>query len=739
MDPYVLRTQSWINSEYGSNPDTLDIGPVTENGQTGWQTVTALVRALQYELGITNRSDNFGAGTLAALTAVSPVNNSTSNKNLIRIAQGAMYCKGYPGGDGYVTGRWDADAIGGMKSLRDDIGLSKGNGDIEPKVFKAMLNMDAYKLLSGGTPVVRMIQRSLNARYLHRKDFSVIPAEGRYSGDIQTALIYAIQYELEIADGVANGNVGPTTKSRLGTMAGLSLGSTDTAKWLVHLFQAALVFYGYSVPYDGEFGALTKTAAESFQGFVKLPVTGKGDVQTWCSLIISYGDDDRPGTGADCVTTLTPARVANLRSEGYLYFGRYLTNTPDNEPDKCIQKGELQRIFTAGGRVFPLFQTGGGSIEHFTADRGREVGEEAASAAWAYRIPANTIIYFSVDFDATHSQVTNQVIPYFQALPERLGRMGRKYRIGVYAPRRVCHQLNEAGVVVSTFVSDMSALYGSNKAQRLPANWAFDQIQTKWEGSGASLVEIDKNISSGSNTGFASLTPSWGVGDDPEVDQSAFGDMFEEMFRDTYEHEGSIQRGYNNANKGNVRGNVLALDPYITQLAADFNCYKALILTPMVHEGLCRNDADTVKDLAVRAYYLALETGADDDPDNDSRDSSTGLCQIFASTAVKAHNFALEKGLITGRKYSSSVWQDMWEMWKALQEHEFNLKMAMFTMMMEASNDMGIDPGQTKSMTPSQVMRTCALYNGTNEGAMIYGRNRMSQYYTICKWEESFR
>ncbi|WP_314094771.1 glycoside hydrolase domain-containing protein [Microbacterium foliorum] len=555
--------------------------------------------------------------------------------------------------------------------------------------------------------------------------------------------MYAIQYELGLADGVANGNFGPTTKAQLAAQAVLAQGSTDSSKYFVHLFQAALIFNGRNVAFDGAFGAGTKSQTQAFQQFVGLSQTGTATMPTWGSLMVSTGDADRPGTGADCVTTLTAPRLSGLRSAGYTHFGRYLTNTPDNQLDKCIQSGELARVLAAGGHVFPLFQTGGGQLAHFTYDRGAEVGEEAGSAAWAYRIPANTIIYFSVDFDASESEVQNQVIPHFQALPERLGRMGRSYRIGVYAPRRVCHQLNAAGLVVSSFVSDMSIGYGSNKAQVLPSNWAFDQIQTRWEGSGTSSVEIDKNIVSGRDNGFNTLAPAWGSGNDPEIDwrnqPGKWDDMYEEMFRDTYEHENAVQQAYNLNNKANVKGNILALDPHITQLVASFNCRKALILTPLVHESLCFNDVDLGKDAAVRAYYDLVRAGLPYDPNAETADPSTGMCQIFAKTAIRAWNFGLQKGLVTGSGLNSEVWQDRWGMWEDLQEPEFNVKMAMLVMMREAYYDMGIEPGSTRDMTPSQVMRAFVLYNGSGDPALRYGRNRMSQYYTICKWEESFR
>lgn len=56
-DPMVFYAQRWLNQEYGS---VSGFGSVTENGRTGWDVVYGLLRALQYELGITSLSNNFG-------------------------------------------------------------------------------------------------------------------------------------------------------------------------------------------------------------------------------------------------------------------------------------------------------------------------------------------------------------------------------------------------------------------------------------------------------------------------------------------------------------------------------------------------------------------------------------------------------------------------------------------------------------------------------------------------------
>lgn len=60
-------------------------------------------------------------------------------------------------------------------------------------------------------------------------------------------------------------------------------------------------------------------------------------------------------------------------------------------------------------------------------------------------------------------------------------------------------------------------------------------------------------------------------------------------------------------------------------------------------------------------------------------------------------------------------------------------------MMFEANESTGVTLSQLRSMNPSQIMGMCMGYNGTGDNALIYGRNRMSQYFTIQRWEESFR
>ncbi|RMI44816.1 hypothetical protein [Streptomyces triticirhizae] len=91
-DEMVRAAQRFINTVYS---DVSGIPRLEEDGQTGWDVMFALTRALQYELGITALSDNFGPGTLAALQEQYPViNPMDTRENLNRIVQSAALLQG---------------------------------------------------------------------------------------------------------------------------------------------------------------------------------------------------------------------------------------------------------------------------------------------------------------------------------------------------------------------------------------------------------------------------------------------------------------------------------------------------------------------------------------------------------------------------------------------------------------------------------------------------------------------
>lgn len=506
MDEMVQVVQKWVNQTYGYHPQFQKI---TENEKTGWSTVYALTRALQIELGITTLADSFGPTTLTELTKKYPVIGpvqGNSNNNIVKIIQGGLYCKGYPGGSN-LSGEYTASTANGILEMQTDMGLnsdmgpgSTATGLVTPKVFKALLTMDAYVVIGNGTEKIRSIQQYLNRKYINRANFFFMPCDGLFSRDVQKALVYAIQYELGMSDSVANGNFGPGTQSGLkGVQLKQGPWSTDTYQF-VYLFQAALNFNNYEVPFDGEFSQEVKGKVEAFQTFAKLPVTGESDFQTWASLLVSTGDPTRKGKACDTVTEITSQRAAILKAAGYETVGRYLTNVPGSSLNKKIQVGELQTIFDAGLTVFPIFQTYGGEASYFNEQQGELDAQAAYKAAKGYGFNRGTVIYFAVDFDATEPVIESNIIPHFQGIQRTLSQLG-DYRVGIYGSRNVSIKVSDRGLAVRSFVSGMSTGFSGNLGFPLPSNWAFDQISTISVGSGSSMFYIDNNIKSGRDLG----------------------------------------------------------------------------------------------------------------------------------------------------------------------------------------------------------------------------------------------
>lgn len=100
-------------------------------------------------------------------------------------------------------------------------------------------------------------------------------------------------------------------------------------------------------------------AIEIISGSPALPITRQLDVNTWMSLFISKGNPDRAALGCDCATVLNADKATALYNEGYRYVGRYLTGyvgSGSTARPKAMTKEELSAVFSAGLRVFAIYQ-----------------------------------------------------------------------------------------------------------------------------------------------------------------------------------------------------------------------------------------------------------------------------------------------------------------------------------------------------------------------------------------------
>ncbi|MCP9991698.1 DUF1906 domain-containing protein [Streptomyces albogriseolus] len=731
-DEMVLSAQKFVNRVYGSRTGMT----VEENGRTGWPVMYALTRALQWELGIDTLSNNFGPGTISALQSRHPVINASTapSADFIRIIQSGLYCKGYDGGG--IDGKYSDRVASSVARLKTDMGVDSvyPGSDLVPKVFKGLLNMDAYVTVNGGSGTIRSIQQWLNGHYIHRRDFFVIPCDGHHSRDVAKSLLFAIQYELGMADGTANGNFGPGTQAGLRNHT-VAVGTVGT--W-AKLFTAAMVLNARDVPF-GNFTGDVKAGVEAFQAFVKLPVSGIGDFQTWSSLLVSYGDQSRRGEACDGVTLITPARAQTLKSEGIKYVGRYLYN-PDPTPSgdlrhKEIQPGELKTIADNGLRCYPIFQTFADSADYFRPAQGTADARLAVAQAVKHGFKHGARIFFAVDYDTQDYEVTEWVIPYFRAIAQEMARLDDAYRIGVYGTRNVCSRVSAAGYASASFVSDMSSGYSGNLGYTMPANWAYDQIVTRTVGSGDGLIEIDHNIASGRDTGENSFDP---IAPDTLLDSELPTEAHEALLLEIRQTMKDIGIGETSANtKWSIKESldlVLHNDALITGMARALRMRKSLIQVPVFWETRHYDTSlDYLGDIGVRVYHSGVQTVPPLADKFIKRDASTGPGQIFAATAINARNQAIRDGVLSGATRDPGSDADVWAIWQQLNEDpEFNIRQVGYVHRYHAVK-YGV-PRPSLTSSPQNVFDYLKYYQGDTPNAETEAEKRLQVYGTFEKY-----
>ncbi|MFF0343838.1 glycoside hydrolase domain-containing protein [Kribbella sp. NPDC004875] len=493
MDAQVLAAQQWLNATYGRVAGWV---PLEEDGITGWSVMYGLRRGLQAELGISPVTSGFGPATTAAYIAqIGRIDDATTSVNLLKILSAALWCKGYPG-------LWAGAAVSfanlsaSVGSVRDDLGLGSADPYVDVKLMASLLTMDAYVKLGPGTTQVRDVQRWLNATYIGRRDFALVPCDGIYSRAVQTATTFGLQYEIGMADGTANGNFGPGTRDGIRTQATVSEGMTDGAKRFVRLYQAVLRFNRYDSPFSGNFDGETAQLTRDFQGFMELPVDGVGNYSTWCALLVSSGDTTIATKGFDTNKQLTLAQAQGAVAAGYTHVGRYTVGS-----GKFITAPELDALRVAGLKLFPIHQRFNDSPAEMTEANGRTHGIEAVERCRTLGLPAGSVVFFSVDFDALGETIDGPVADYFRGVKASMDTtINGDYKVGVYGTRNVCGTMLDKDLADAAFVAGMSTGYSGNMGFPMPVGWHYSQIVELAAGSYPGAPGIDKDIVSSKST-----------------------------------------------------------------------------------------------------------------------------------------------------------------------------------------------------------------------------------------------
>jgi peptidoglycan hydrolase-like protein with peptidoglycan-binding domain len=307
---------------------------------------------------------------------------------------------------------------------------------------------------------------------------------------------------------------------------------------------------------------------------------------------------------------------------------------------------------------------------------------------------------------------------------------GNLYRIGVYGARNVCTRLFNDGLTTTSFVSDMSTGFSGNLGFPMPRNWAFDQIATTTIGSGSGAIEIDNNIYSGRDTGQSRVTVQPTPGE--RLDTYMNNNLRPQLSADLNTYSETVT-----SNKVGLKHSVdeaidvtVAYDELITNLSRSLGVRKALIQSEVFWEYWKQTPADNLADGLVISWYaykisheawIQVPLGPPPQPPLVvHEDSSTGIAQIFAGTAIRARNWASGQGLIAGDPLDSGDWHVVYDVWNSLHDDgNYNISTVPYVLF-EGAAQIGV-PGLRLNYTEGELRRIFARYNGTGANADHYG------------------
>jgi len=142
------------------------------------------------------------------------------------------------------------------------------------------------------------------------------------------------------------------------------------------------------------------------------------------------------------------------KAAGIAWVGRYYSFNAK----KNLTAAEAKAILDAGLDIVTVWEARGDKWDSFFRDNGTREATAALAQAKECGQPSNTCIYFAVDFDARSSEISQNVIPYFDAINAALA---GHYKIGVYGSGLVCSELDSAGLVSYDWLSGAMGWQGS--------------------------------------------------------------------------------------------------------------------------------------------------------------------------------------------------------------------------------------------------------------------------------------
>ena len=193
--------------------------------------------------------------------------------------------------------------------------------------------------------------------------------------------------------------------------------------------------------------------------------------------------------GCDTATIITDSMLQTLINGGYTFVGRYL--------GRYLTTEEKNRITRGGLYIVSIYEGDPTHIGYFTATQGRTDATNAIAKAQSLGQPSGTPIYFTVDYDASDSDVRGGITTYLQAIKAVFEERGNPYKLGLYGSGAVLTYFRNT--YTYTWLAGATAWRGS----RDYTGWSIKQYDNSTTiGSGSGQILIDKDESNGSAGGW---------------------------------------------------------------------------------------------------------------------------------------------------------------------------------------------------------------------------------------------
>ena len=182
-----------------------------------------------------------------------------------------------------------------------------------------------------------------------------------------------------------------------------------------------------------------------------------------------------------------------------------------------------------------------------------------------------------------------------------------------------------------------------------------------------------------------------------------------------------------------ARGIIARCLPQIIAAERDFGVPRACMQAILYRELTAMDWLDPLADLCV-ALYWRLQPLWDRLRLPAKRDSSTGYGQVFAASAIRAINYAAEKGIADSRKLCVPIPLDEKDpqqiklIWRRLRrDREFNIRASCLCLLLAAEEVNGST--NFPAFTPQEMQLAFTRYNARTQTVTQYGRDAY-RYYT---------